>query len=290
MDQLNRRKFISRGVTGLAGASMLIPQLLQGKNLSAKKKQIGFQSWIVKDDIGKDFSGTLKKMSALGFNSIEMCSPPGYSRFGFGALQHLSAKDLKKQINDGGFTCVSCHYGFSELKDHGQERIDFAKELGLTQMVIASYGLPKTATLDDWKRSADETNKLAELTRKSGVQLVFHNHNGELEKLDGQVIYDVLLDRLDPALVKMQFQLWVIIMGVKAADYFKKHPGRFISAHLYDWTGKGEEMAPLGKGVVDWNEFFAAAKVGGVKNYYAEMDVPYLKESAQFLAGRKENI
>lgn len=286
MDHINRRKFISAGVAGLAGASMFIPRLLEGKDAAAKK-QIGFQSWVMKDELGKDFSGTLKKMGALGFNSIEMCSPPGYSRFGFGALQHLSAKELKKQINDQGFTCVSCHYGFSELKDHGQERIDFAKELGLTQMVISSYGLPKTATLDDWKKAADESNKLAELTKKAGVQLAFHNHNVELEKLDGQVIYDVLLDRLDPDLVKMQFQLWVVIMGVKAADYFKKHPGRFISAHLYDWTGKGEEMAPLGQGVVDWNEFFAAAKIGGVKNYYAEMDYKYLKDSAQFLTSRK---
>lgn len=286
MNSLNRRKFISRGVAGMAGASLLIPHLLHGKDHVAKKKQIGFQSWVMKDELGKDFSGTLRKMGALGYNSIEMCSPPGYSRFGFGALQHLSARELKKMINDAGFNCISCHYGFSELKDHGQERIDFAKELGLTQMVIASYGLPKDATLDDWKKAADDSNKIAELTRKSGLQLVFHNHNVELEKREGQVIYDVLLDRLDPDLVKMQFQLWVIIMGVKAADYFRKHPGRFISAHLYDWSGKGEEMVPLGKGVVDWNDFFAAAKVGGVKNYFAEMEFPYLQESAQFLAAR----
>ncbi|MEX1241721.1 MAG: sugar phosphate isomerase/epimerase [Cyclobacteriaceae bacterium] len=286
MDRLNRRKFISTGVTGLASASMFIPHLLQGKNNPPKLKQIGLQSWVIKDELSKDFSGTLKKMGAMGFNSIEMCSPPGYAKSGFGALQHLSAGELKKMINDSGFTCISCHYGLSELKDHGQERVDFAKELGLTQMVISSYGLPKSATLDDWKKSADESNKLGELTRKAGLQLGFHNHNTELEKIDGQVIYDVLLDRLDPDLVKMQFQVWVVIMGVKAADYFRKYPGRFISAHLYDWTGKGEEMAPLGKGVVDWDGFFKAAKVGGVKNYYAEMDPQYLKESAQFLAAR----
>jgi sugar phosphate isomerase/epimerase len=290
MDRLNRRKFISAGVTGLAGASLLIPQLLQGKAHAAEKKLIGFQSWVMRNELGKDLSGTLKKMGALGYNSIEMCSPPGYAKMGFGPLQDLSARELKKKINDENFTCISCHYGFSELKEHGQERIDYAKELGLTQMVISSYGLPKTATLDDWKKAADESNNLAELTRKSDVQLVFHNHNVELEKLDGQIIYDVLLDRLDPALVKMQFQLWVIIMGYKAADYFKKYPGRFISAHLYDWSGKGEEMAPLGKGVVDWKEFFSAAKTGGVKNYFAEMDFKYLKESAEFLKANQDKM
>jgi sugar phosphate isomerase/epimerase len=194
---------------------------------------------------------------------------------------------LKGIINNAGFTCVSCHYGFSELKDHAQERIDFAKELGLTQMVVSSYGLPKDATLDDWKKAADETNKLGEVTQKSGLQLAYHNHNTEFEKSDGKLIYDELLNQLDPSLVKMQFQVWVVSIGYKAADYFKKYPGRFISAHLYDWSGKGEEMVPLGKGVVDWKEFFAAAKTGGVKNYFAEMDVPYLKESAQFLKAQK---
>jgi sugar phosphate isomerase/epimerase len=286
MDRLNRRKFIQRGAAGLAGASAFASYLAHAKNADAKIKDIGVQTWVIKDEFAKDVSGTLKKMGAMGYNSIEMCSPPGYAKSGFGPLENISAKELKKMIKDAGFKCISSHYGFTELRDHAQERIDFAKELGLTQMVISSFGLPRDAKLDDWKKRADDSNKIGELTKKAGLQLAFHNHNGELEKLDGQVIYDVLLDRLDPDLVKMQFQVWVIIMGVKAADYFKKYPGRFISAHLYDWTGKGEEMAPLGKGVVDWNEFFAAAKVGGVKNYFAEMNMPYLKDSAQFLASR----
>lgn len=287
MDLLNRRKFISTGVAGLAGASLLVPQLLHGEGKSKGMKYIGFQSWVVREDIGKDLGGTLKKMGALGYNSVEMCSPPSYAGSGFGPLQKLSASEMKGIIRDAGFTCISCHYGLSELKDHGQERIDFAKELGLTQMIISSAGLPATATLDDWKKVADDANKLGELSRKAGLQLGYHNHNMEFEKLDGQLIYDVLLSRLDPSLVKMQFQVWVVSIGYKAADYFKKHPGRFISAHLYDWTGKGEEMAALGKGVVDWKEFFAAAKIGGVKNYFAEMDMPYLKESAEFLKNWK---
>jgi sugar phosphate isomerase/epimerase len=56
---------------------------------------------------------------------------------------------------------------------------------------------------------------------------------------------------------------------------------------LYDWSGQGTEMLALGEGVVDWDEFFTAAKIGGVKNYFVEMPMPYLKESAQFLKGRK---
>jgi sugar phosphate isomerase/epimerase len=284
MEELSRRKFISKGASVLASAALLSPMLSHADILkSGGGFPIGFQSWVIKEQLAKDFAGTLKQMNAMGYEAIEMCSPPGYKDYGFGPLNSLSASEMKKVMGDNGIKCLSCHYLFNELKDHLQERIDFAKEVGFSQLVVSSFGLPKTATLDDWKRAADEMNALGERAAKSKVTLVFHNHNTEFQKLEGQIIYDVLLERLDPKLSKLQFQLWVIIDGYKAADYFRKHPGRFVSAHLYDWSGVGEEQVPLGKGKVDFKEFFDAAKIGGLKNCFVEMEMDKLKESAQFL-------
>ena len=284
MNQLTRRSFISQGAV-LTGAALLTPGLLRGEK-AAIKGPIGFQSWIVRESIEKDFPGTLKKMAGLGYNSMELCSPQGYAKMGFGPLEKLKPSELKKIINDEGFTCVSSHYGFKELKEHTQERIAYAKELGLEQMIVAMFGLPKDATLSDWKKAADELNKLGEESKKASIQMGFHNHNNEFEKLEGELIYEVLLKQFDPSLVKMQFQVSVVSLGYKAADYFKKYPGRFISAHLYDWSGTGNELVPLGQGKVDWKEFFAAAKGSGVKNYFVEMNEG-LKESADFLKSFK---
>jgi len=285
MNHLTRRSFISHGAA-LTGAALLAPAWLRGETRTAIKGPIGFQTWIVRKSIEEDFPGTLKKMAAMGYNSFELCSPPGYAKMGFGALEKLKASELKKIINDEGFTCISSHYGFSELKEHTQERIAYAKELGLEQMIVSMFGLPKDAKLADWKKAADELNKIGEESKKAGIQMGFHNHNWEFEKLEGELVYDVLLKQFDPSLVKMQFQVSVVSLGYKAADYFKKYPGRFISAHLYDWSGTGQELVPLGKGKVDWNEFFAAAKVGGVKNYFVEMGEG-LQESADFLKSFK---
>ena len=110
----------------------------------------------------------------------------------------------------------------------------------------------------------------------------FHNHHMEFEKRDGELIYDVLLEQLDPDLVKMQFQVAVVNIGYKAADYFMKYPGRFISAHLSDWKSE-DESVPAGQGMVDWPAFFKAAKTGGVKNYYAEINPDFFEESIRFL-------
>ncbi len=70
-----------------------------------------------------------------------------------------------------------------------------------------------------------------------------HNHEMEFAMRDGELIYDAIMGRLDPGLVKMQFQTEVINLGYKAATYFTKYPGRFISSHLSDWTADKKEVS-----------------------------------------------
>jgi sugar phosphate isomerase/epimerase len=126
-------------------------------------------------------------------------------------------------------------------------------------------------------------NGLGEKTKKAGLQIGFHNHHMEFEKRGGELIYDVLLEQLDPDLVKMQFQVAVVNIGYQAVDYFTNYPGRFISAHLSDWKNE-DESVPIGQGMVDWPAFFKAAKTGGVKNFYAEINPDFFQESAAFLS------
>jgi sugar phosphate isomerase/epimerase len=246
---------------------------------------IGFQSWVVREKLAKDFPGTLREMAAMGYQAIEMCSPPDYVSSGFGPLADLKASELRRIIQDAGLRCESCHYPFNELKENLDARIAFARELGLKQMVISSFWLKPEATLADWLRECDEANQAGEKVRKAGLQLGFHNHHFEFKRLEGKLIYDAMLAELDPKLIKMQFQVAVISEGFEAATYFTKYPGRFLSAHLADWSATEKKTVPLGQGVVDWKKLFAAAKVGGVENYFVEMDFPTLKPSCAYLKG-----
>jgi hypothetical protein len=111
----------------------------------------------------------------------------------------------------------------------------------------------------------------------------FHNHHMEFKELEGTLIYDALMKQFDAGLVRMQFQVAVISAGYKAADYFRKYPGRFVSAHLADWSAEKKSSVPLGQGIVDWKEFFATLKTGGVKNTFVEMDQETFQASADFL-------
>ncbi|MGN6196734.1 MAG: sugar phosphate isomerase/epimerase family protein [Ginsengibacter sp.] len=281
MKKINRREFLGKSAFGLGSALVLaqLPKQLLA-HAHAAEMPVGFQSWSVKDLLGKDLVGTLKMMKELGYSNIEMCSPKGYADIGFGLLAKMKTSDLRKTIADAGLGCISCHFGFGELADDKiDESIAFAKDIGLTQMICSTFWLPKTATLSDYQASADKLNKAAEKIKQAGMQTGFHNHEFEFATLDGRLIYDALMERFDPQLVKMQFQTEVINLGYRAADYFRKYPGRFISSHLSDWTIDKKEV-PIGQGIIDWKEFFAAAKTGGVQNIFVEMALPNLKDSA----------
>ena len=286
MKKITRRNFLGKSAAGF-GSALLATHLPINLNSDPFMKTvdlpIGFQVWTIKDMLIKDFPGTLKMMYGLGYRSLEMCSPPGYEASGFGPLMKLKPKEMKQIINDAGLTCESSHYTMGEFRNNLDERINFALESGQKQMIMSSFWLPKEATLDDWKKAADELNKMGEISKKAGIPVGFHNHHMEFAKADDLLIYDELLKQFDPEYVKMQFQVAVISIGYKAADYFKKYPGRFISAHLADWSETTKKSVPLGQGIVDWKEFFAALNTGGVKNIYVEMDLDTLKDSATFL-------
>ena len=286
MSKLSRREFLGKSAIGIGSAVLVsqIPFNLYANELSEKVKMpVGFQVWTVKDMLVKDFPGTLKMMAGLGYQCVEMCSPPGYESSGFGPLIKLKGKEMKQIINDAGLTFESTHYGMDELRNHLDERIQFALDSGQKQMILSSFGLPEKATMSNWIKSADELNQMGIKTKKAGIQLGYHNHHMEFSKIDGSLIYDALMNQFDPEYVKMQFQVAVISIGYKASDYFKKYPGRFISAHLADWSEAEKKSVPVGKGIVDWKEFFASLKTGGVKNIFVEMDLETFKDSATYI-------
>jgi sugar phosphate isomerase/epimerase len=242
---------------------------------------IGTQTWPVREALAKDFEGTLREIAGIGFKTIEMCSPPSYAEFR--PLASLTAAQMKHTIESAGLKCESCHYQFREMKENLDERIAFAKELGLKQMVLSSFGLPAAASMADYKQAALDLNHIGERTQKAGIQAGYHNHNNEFKELDGVLIYDELMRQFDPKLVKMQFQVAVISLGFEAATYLKKYPGRFLSLHLADYATADKTAVAVGSGIVDWKKLFAAAKTAGVKNYFVEMNLREMKPSYDYL-------
>ena len=282
MSDVSRRDFVKSSVAGIAAAGLMSSSVLE-LHASPLGLPIGCQTWPVRESIAKDFPGTIKQLAAAGFQTIELCSPLGYSDLGFGGLSKYSGAELKKILSDAGVSCVSAHFGMDELRKGQDASIAWAKDVGLTQMLVASLGGPEKPTMDDVKRAADEYNKMAEKAAKAGIQQGLHNEGFEMSSVDGKRTYDMLFDLLDPKLVKFQFQVSTIANGFDAAEYFTKYPGRFISMHVQGWDASTKKITPVGKDSLDWKKIFAAAKVGGIKNYFVEMNFEFMKASVPYL-------
>ncbi|PYQ77270.1 MAG: xylose isomerase [Acidobacteria bacterium] len=243
----------------------------------------------------KDFAAFVKTMAEMGVQTLELCSPLGYGA-DFAAL--TNGKEVKNIMADHGMKSESAHFSMKELREKQSESIAWAKEVGITQMITATLGAGSTPTMDDVRRAADEYNKIAAVAAQAGIQQGLHNEGFELSMVDGERTYDVLMELLDPKLVKFQFQMSTISQGFVAHEYFTKYPSRFYSMHIQDidlnatlpagarGQGRGTQVA-VGKGSIDWVKTFTAAKIGGVRNYFVEQTMELTRESVAALKAMK---
>jgi sugar phosphate isomerase/epimerase len=270
-------------MAGGAAAAGVLTSGARGLLANPLGMPIGCQTWPVRKMIAKDFPGTIKQLAAAGFQTIEMCSPVGYADDSFGGLAKYKGSELRKMLGDLGVKCESSHFGIEELRKNQAASIAWAKDLGLTQMLVPSLEGPKKPTMDDVKRAADEYNKMGEQAAKAGIQQGLHDERFEVSSVNGKRVYDILFDLLDPKLVKFQFQVSEIQHGLDAADYFTKHPGRFISMHVQGWSASAKKIVAVGQDSLDWKKIFTAAKTGGIKNYFVEMDLDLMRASVPYL-------
>ena len=280
--EISRRDFCKVAATQAAALGVLSAA---GMKLQANPlgMPIGCQTWPVRKMISQDFPGTIKQLADAGFQSVELCSPVGYAGEGFGGLARYKGAELKKILNDGGVSCVSSHFGIDELRKNQDDRIAWAKDLGLTQMLVPTLEAGEHPSMDDVKRAADEYNKMGEKAAQAGIQQGLHNEGFELSMVDGKRTYDILFGLLDPKFVKFQFQVSTISQGFDAAEYFTKYPGRFVSMHVQGWSAPNKKIAPVGQDSLDWKKIFSAAKTGGIKNYFVEMNLDMMKASVPYL-------
>ena len=282
MPAIPRREFLKNATT-MAAATTVLSATAFELDANPLGLPIGCQTWPVREGIAKDFPGTIKQLAAAGFQDIELCSPVGYNDSGFGGLAKYKGSELRKMLNDWGVECISSHFGIEELRKDQAGRIAWAKDLGLTQMLVASLGGPKNPTMDDVKRAAEEYNKMGEKAAAAGIRQGLHNEGFESSTFEGKRTYDILIGLLDPKFVNFQFQVSTISDGFDAAEYFMKYPGRFFSMHVQGWSATTKKIMPVGQDTLDWKKIFTAAKTGGLKNYFVEMNLDMMKASVPYL-------
>jgi len=275
MTKMDRRTFL-----GTVGAAAVVA----GRpTLADSIKKVGMQLYTVRNELQKDFDGTLAKVAAIGYKEVEFA----------GYFNH-TPEEVRNALKKHGLTAPAAHIDYPTVSDPAKwaKALDAARVIGHKYVVNPWVDEPLRNQPDFWKKAAGVYNTAAAAAHKRGIQFCYHNHNFEFyPRADaaGKTPMDILLESCDPKLVKIELDLcWISAAGKDPLDYFARYPGRFPLVHVKGLSKvppASAEPAPIAdvlkdvtdvgsNDAIDWKRIFAHSKQAGIEHYFVEHDVP----------------
>ncbi|RBQ03758.1 sugar phosphate isomerase/epimerase family protein [Pedobacter miscanthi] len=277
-----RRSFLQQA--GLAGAAAFLSPSIITTALAqpAKISKIGIGLFTLREQLTADVNATIQRVAQIGYNQVETYYgyPGKYEVKGFWGLE---AKDFNALLKSNHLTSPSGHYNVTEFLSSGDDKvlkshIETAATVNQKYFVIPALptDIRANGTLDDYKRMAGRFNQAAELCRKSGLKLAYHNHNFEFkDQGNGVTGYEILLKETDAKLVGFELDIfWAVNAGLDPVMMFKKNPGRYKMFHVKDMDKSDKAVfTEVGAGRIDFKSIFAASKLAGLDYIFTEQDI-----------------
>lgn len=233
------------------------------------EKFIGIQLWSVRSDMNADAEATLTALGEMGYGFVEAAG------YGDGKFYGMDPVDFKNLVEEKGMKFLGSHTGqdipldvnMDEVMAWWDAAIAAHKAAGVEYIVMPWMGATGHESLEGLKRYCDYFNAVGEKCNEAGLRFGFHNHDKEFLELEGQVIYDFMLENTDPEKVMFQMDLyWVVEGGKDPVDYIIRYPGRFENWHVKDEAEVGAS------GNIDFERIFAYTELSGVKYYVVEVE------------------
>lgn len=257
------------------------------------KLKVGLQLYSVREYLKQDLLGTLKKVKAMGYDVVETA----------GLYGHTGA-EFKKALDEAGLTALSAHVDRWEILSDVQGVIKTYAELGCKYIAIPwtdkNTDLPGTDGYEQFKK---DLKTIAAECKKYGIPLLYHNHDFEFDKVDGEYKLDILYKDNPADVLQTEIDTcWARVGGEDPAAFVLKYSGRAPVVHMKDYAGKktnnmyklinkteeqpaeesGEpfQFRPVGYGVQDVKSIIEAAEKAGAELIIVEQDEPALGKTA----------
>lgn len=251
-----------------------------------KKFKVGIQLYSIREAMEKDMDAALKAVKEMGYDYVEFA---GY----FGK----SAEEIRAILDKYDLEPVSVHQGIDLLEKEGKSAVDYLSTLGVKYCAIPWYKVDEFH--NNWDETVEKFKNVSNLLRKGGIQLMYHNHDSEFQKIDGEYILDKLYSTIPNDMLMPEFDTcWVHYAGENPAEYLKKYNGRIQVLHLKDFVceklgggpvyalidendneikkGSMEEngfkFVPVGSGIQDFPAILKTAEEAGVMYLIVEQD------------------
>ncbi|MBS9523780.1 sugar phosphate isomerase/epimerase [Litoribacter ruber] len=269
----NRRDFIKLSSLMAAGAFLPLqfcgrPDTVVGDDRSEEGlDRFGIQLYSVKDEMFANVQDTISQLGSYGYHYLE-----GFDG-GKGIFWGMKNTEFKKLVEDQGMEFVASHANvFQNLEEQAKQ----AGEIGMKYLICPWVGPQES--MDEFKRLADEFNRIGKVCKEEGVRFAYHNHGYTFEELEGQMPQDYLLENTDPDLVDYEMDIyWVKTPGADPKVYFEKYPDRFKLCHVKDRMkdapqGEADASTDIGEGSIDFSSILRVGKENGLEYFFAEQE------------------
>lgn len=279
---INRRYFLQQ----LAASSAAVLTLPHFDKVGQPKYKMGLQLFTIRDAMKLDLNGTLKKVSAIGYQDTETYGfdPEKVSYYG------LQASDFKQLLESHQLTTTSGHYNFYEFLNRSKDDVKRYVDQCIKGATAVGHRYitwpwldPDHRTMADFKVLVNQLNFIGERVTNAGLGFAYHNHDFEFKDHEGTNGYELIMRETDASAVKLQIDLYWVMHSSKLspAELFKQQPGRFVMWHIKDMDKVSRDYTELGNGSIDYTKILPEASVAGLQYYYLEQGGNFSKNSMQ---------
>lgn len=245
------------------------------------KFPIGIQLFSVRDEITTALEGILKQLKDMGYDGVE-----------FAGMYDYTPEQLRDLCARIGLNPISAHVSIDQLLEDGC--IAAYKQIGCRYIAIPWLAEEKRPGHPGYAQFLKDATKIAQEAKEQGITLLYHNHDFEFVKVNGEYALDVMYREI-PALQTELDTCWVKVAGEDPVAYLHKYSGRAPVVHLKDFVGQKTEhmyqlvgvdddqkqeavstfeFRPVGSGVQDFPAILAAAEEAGTSWVIVEQDLP----------------
>lgn len=241
------------------------------KDVARMKKEITLQLYSLRDDISKDYEGTIKKVGEMGYTAVEA------TNYKDGLFYGKTPAEFKADIEKVGMKVLSSHAAkplsdkelkskdFTESLKWWDKCIDDHKAAGMTYIVAPWMDVPKT--LKDLQTYCEYYNEIGKRCKEKGILFGYHNHAHEFQKIEDKVMYDYMLENTNAEYVFFQMDVYWVVRGQQSpVDYFNKYNGRFKLLHIKDNKELGQS------GMVGFDAIFKNTDAAGAQHLIVEVE------------------
>lgn len=210
---------------------------------------IALQLYSVRDELDRDFAGTLEQIKMMGYTAVETGQFAG---------------DVQRQValfNDLGLQVMAAHVK-PPVGENKEQSLDFVDALGIETLVVPWLDPQEYyQSEDDIWRAADLLNEAAANARERGLLAHYHNHDFEFARINGRLAFDILLEKLDPTILFEIDTYWVQTAGSDAAELVQRLGSRAPLLHIKDGPLLGDQpMVAVGDGKMNFGKVIPAGE------------------------------